>query len=45
MVLLLHKRIFPNIPAVYCTKPKGQGTELGLSLSYDIIKAHGGDQG
>ena len=23
------------------TKPARQGTELGLSLSYDIIKAHG----
>ncbi|MBK8504697.1 MAG: hypothetical protein IPL46_22310 [Saprospiraceae bacterium] len=41
----------PGIPAeikdkifqpFFTTKPAGQGTGLGLSLSYDIIKAHGG---
>ena len=27
----------------FTTKPNGQVTGLGLSLAYDIVKAHGGE--
>ncbi|WP_336517167.1 ATP-binding protein [Pollutibacter soli] len=36
----IRSRIFQPF---FTTKPTGEGTGLGLSLSYDIIKAHGGE--
>ena len=32
-----------NYEPFFTTKPTGHGTGLGLSLCFDIIKAHGGE--
>ena len=37
---MINNKIFQPF---FTTKPTGQRTGLGLSLAYDIVKAHGGE--
>jgi two-component system, NtrC family, sensor kinase len=40
----ISQKVFDKIfQPFFTTKPPGEGTGLGLSLSYDVTKAHGGE--